>query len=152
MKNHKNPLLALLFLVLPLLLPSVSQAEQFQDFGDYVVHFNALPTSFLDPAVAKNYRIVRSKNRAMLNVTVLKKVMGTAGTPVRATVTASAKNLTDQLKDIEIKEVREGSAIYYIGEVRIANDETLDFTVNATPDGESEPRVVRFRQKFFTDF
>ena len=94
MKNHKNPLLALLFLVLPLLLPATAQAEQFQDFGDYVVHFNALPTSFLDPAVAKNYRIVRSKNRAMLNITVLKKVMGTAGSPVRATVTASAKNLS----------------------------------------------------------
>lgn len=151
MKNHKNSLLAALFLMLPWLLPVTAQAEQFQDFGDYVVHFNALPTSFLDPAVAKNYRIVRSKNRAMLSITVLKKVMGTAGSPVRSKVTASAKNLSDQVKDISIKEVREGPAIYYIGEVRITDGETLDFTVDATPDGESEARVVKFRQRFFTD-
>lgn len=147
MKNYKNLLLALAFFLLPL----GSQAEQFQDFGDYVVHFNAIPTGFLDPAVAKNYSIVRSKNRAMLNITVLKKVMGTAGTPVRATVTASATNLSDQLKDIPVKEVREGAAIYYIGEVRITDGETLNFTVDATPDGESAPKVVRFRQQFFTD-
>lgn len=151
MHNHKNPLLGLLLLVLPFLMSTAAQAEQFQDFGDYVVHFNALPTGFLDPAVAKNYGIIRSKNRAMLNVTVLKKVMGNAGTPVRATVTASAKNLSDQVKDIKVREVREGAAIYYIGEVRIADAETLEFTVDVTPDGESAPRVVKFRQQFFTD-
>lgn len=147
MQNYKKFLLALLLTWLPL----SSQAEQFQDFGDYVVHFNAIPTSFLNPEVAKNYRITRSKHRAMLNITVLRKVMGTAGTPVRAKVSATATNLSDQMKDMNLKEINEGAAIYYVGQVRITNGETLNFDIQATPDGEDKPLEIRFRQRFFTD-
>ena len=42
------------------------------DIGDYVVHFSAQSTDQLPPAVALGYAIVRSKNRAMLNVAVLR--------------------------------------------------------------------------------
>ncbi len=147
MKHYKKFLIALLLAWLPL----SSQAEQFQDFGDYVVHFNAIPTSFLNPDVAKNYRITRSKHRAMLNITVLRKVMGTAGTPLKATVKATATNLSDQVKDMNLKEIREGAAIYYVGQVRVTNDETLNFNIEVTPDGEKAPLIVRFRQRFFTD-
>lgn len=132
-------------------LPINSQAEQSQDFGDYVVHFNAIPTSFLQPDIAKQYRIIRSRHRAMVNITVLHKVMGTAGTPVHAKVTGSAVNLTGQVKDLTLREVREANAIYYVGEVRIANSETLNFTVSAKPEGVEQPLEVRFRQTFYTD-
>lgn len=49
------------------------QAEQFKNFGDYTVHFSAFTTDILTPEVAKSYRIPRSKNRALLNISVLKK-------------------------------------------------------------------------------
>ena len=41
------------------------------DIGDHVVHFSAQSTDQLPPEVARAYNIVRSKNRAMLNVSVL---------------------------------------------------------------------------------
>ncbi len=73
-----------------LLLPLASTAENSKDFGQYVVHFNALATDVLPPQVAREYRITRSQNRGMINITVLKKVLGSPGQPVHARVTASA--------------------------------------------------------------
>ena len=125
--------------------------ENFQDFGDYVVHFNAQATSMLPPEVARAYGIQRSSNRAMLNVTVIRKVQGSTGTPVRASVSVDASNLTGQLKDLDMREVTEGDAIYYIGELSVANRETLIFDISARPEGVEDPLRVRFRQQFYTD-
>lgn len=125
-------------------------AENSQDFGQYVVHFNALTTDSLPPKVTKEYDITRSKNRAMLNITVLKKVLGTAGQPVAAKVIASATNLTGHKKDIDLREIREISAIYYIGEFGITNEENLDFNVVVQPEGHDKTYRVEFQQQFFT--
>ena len=70
---------------------------------------------------------------------------------MHAKVTATARNLSGQLRDIDMKEVDDQGAIYYLGQIRVRNEETFDFTVNITPDGEEEPIVVKFRQQFFTE-
>lgn len=126
--------------------------ESVKDFGEYVIHFNALRTAQLSPDIARQYGIVRSQNRAMLNVSILKKSEGTMGTPVTGSVSASAINLTGQLKDITVQEIKEGdSAVYYIGETSIADGETLIFTVDATPINEASRFTVRFKKQFFVD-
>ena len=127
-------------------------AQQSQDFGDSVVHYNALNTNLIPPEVAQAYGIVRSSNRALLNVTVLKKMMDTPGTPVSATVTASGTNLTGQRRDIEVREIKEpGGAVYYVGQFPVHNLETYLFEVLVAIDGEAEPLAVRFRQQFYTE-
>jgi len=129
-----------------------SEAQQAQDFGHYVVHYNALNTSLIPPQVAQGYGIKRSSSRALLNVTVLKKVMDTPGTPVKATVTAGGKNLTGQHRDIEIRQIADPEgAIYYIGELPVHNMETYNFTIQVAIPGEDEPLVVKFRQQFYTE-
>jgi hypothetical protein len=115
------------------------------------VHFNALSTDQLTADVAKSYGIVRSPNRAMLNISVIKKAPGTTGSSVAGTVTASASNLTGQLKQINVREIREGDAIYYIGEVTVTNKETLTFSADITPESSAESYAVEFRKQFFTD-
>lgn len=125
-------------------------AEQSQDFGDYVVHFNAVTTDLLTPDMASHYNIQRSSNKALLNITVLKKVLGAAASPVEADVSASAVNLTDQYRKITMREVKEQGAIYYLGTMSVDNQETYDFTVNVKPEDLERPFVVRFRQQFFT--
>ena len=47
--------------------------EGSKDFGDYVVYFNAMNTDQLTPEIAREYEIVRSKSRAMLNVSIHRK-------------------------------------------------------------------------------
>jgi hypothetical protein len=58
-----------LLLAFTFLLPHSAVAENSKDFGEYVVHFNALATDLLPPQVAREYRITRSRNRGMVNIT-----------------------------------------------------------------------------------
>lgn len=132
----------------PDILPAT---ESYKEFGDYVLHFNALTTNQLDETVAAEYGIVRSNNRALLNVSILQNQNVGLATAVSGSVTASARNLTGQLRELPMQEVREGDAIYYIGETTIANAESLIFTVEAQIDSEPEPLTVSFQKQFFVD-
>lgn len=118
------------------------------DIGDYVVHFNAQTTDRIPPEIARMYNIVRSKNRAMLNVSVIDEATATA---VPAAVSVKTVNLTGQLKTVNMRRIDEQEAIYYIGETPVANRETLIFDISVTPEGNDEPATMRFKRQFFTD-
>jgi hypothetical protein len=118
------------------------------DIGNHVVHFSALSTDQLPPEVAKAYNILRSKNRAMLNISVIRKSDNTA---VTATVNVKTVNLTGQLKNVTMRQINEQEAIYYIGETAVANRETLVFDISVKPDGEERASDVRFKREFYTD-
>jgi hypothetical protein len=145
-------LISFMILIGMLSLTTPGEAQQSQDFGNYVVHYNSLNTDMLLPQVAKGYGIQRSSSRALLNITVLKKNMDNSGTPVKASVTASGTNLTGQRREIDIREIKDTEgAIYYIGEFTVHNMETYNFTVNVRPEDEADPVVVKFRQQFYTE-
>jgi len=71
--------------------------------------------------------------------------------PVAANVTVKTVNLTGQLKNITMRQIDEQDAIYYIGEVAVANRETLIFDISVTPEGVDLAAEVRFKRQFFTD-
>lgn len=145
----KRYIVALLAVVA--LLPLKVNAEQSQTFGDYVVHYNAFTTDMLQPKMAKLYNIKRSKNRALLNISVLKKLLGTPSESVKALVKGSATNLVAQYRPLELREVKtESGAIYYLAEINVDHKETIDFTIQVTPEGLSSPLELKFRQQFFT--
>ena len=87
----------LLWLAMNLAAPGV-QADNSQDFGDYVIHYNAFRSDTLEPEVAKQYDLIRRNNRIIVNIAVLKKVLDTTGKPTAAKVEGHASNLTGQLK------------------------------------------------------
>jgi len=118
------------------------------DIGNHTVHFSAQSTDQLPPEIASAYNIVRSKNRAMLNVSVID---NKSSMPVHAEVSVKTVNLTGQLKNVVMREVREQEAIYYIGETAVANRETLNFDISITPEGETDAASVRFQRQFYTD-
>lgn len=142
--------LACALTALAVLVPVGARAEQSVGVGEYTVHYNALTTDILLPEVAQRYGITRSKSQALLNVAVLKNVAGTAAQPVTAQVEAHARNLSNQLATIEMREVRDQGAIYYLGSTRVSDGDTLTFTVDITPEGRGQPTRVEFRQQFFT--
>ena len=123
--------------------------ETMQVFGDYTLHFNALTTNRLTAEVAQRHGTVRSGNRAMLNVSIVRNREGAIGVPVRGTVDVSAANLTGQLKTVSLREITESEAIYYIGESNVADGETLVYTIDATPVDETTPMSVRDMKQFF---
>ena len=119
-----------------------------KDIGDHVVHFSAQSTDQLSPEIARAYNIVRSKNRAMLSVSVLREA---DNKPVPAEVTVQIANLTGQLKNITMRRIDEQEAIYYIGELPVANRETLIFDISVKPEGVNNPSKIRFQREFYTD-
>jgi len=133
-----------------LLLSPYATAENSAQFGNYTVYYNAFTSDTLQPSMARAYNITRSKNRGLLSVSILKKSLSPLGTPVRAKVKASATNLTGQLKNIVIREVKDGDSVYYLSEFHVSHKEVLDFVLDIQPQGADEPFTVKFRQQFFT--
>ncbi|WP_432473078.1 DUF4426 domain-containing protein [Amphritea sp. HPY] len=138
-------------LILLTVVPFVVQAERKQDFGDYVVHYNVFQTDMLDPKVTETYGIKRSRHRALMNIVVQKKIMGTSVQPLRAVVTSEVRNLIGQERKIKMREVQESNAIYYLGELGVQNQDMLDFSVQVRPEGSDQTLSVKFRQTFYID-
>ncbi|HSN51733.1 MAG TPA: DUF4426 domain-containing protein [Woeseiaceae bacterium] len=122
--------------------------ESMKDIGDHAVHFNAQLTDELSPEIASAYNIVRSKNRAMLTISVVRDA-DNASVPARVTV--KTVNLTGQLKNIAMRPIEEQDAVYYVGETPVANRETLIFDITVMPEGAAGSSEVRFKREFYTD-
>ena len=139
------------FFLFMLCLPTLAFAEQSKTFGDYTIHYSAFTTDHLTPAVAKLYKIPRSKNRVMVNISVMKNNNDPFGKSVRAKVEGEAKNLSEQLRELDIREITEEGAVYYIAETQINNEETLRYNFEITPEGEETAYTISFQEQFFTN-
>ena len=127
-------------------------AEQFETFGDYTIHYSVFTTDVLSEEIAKSYGIARSKNRALLNISILKKEMGASGTPIHAAVKVTATNPSAQLRELEVRELEEPGAVYYLAETGVKHGEVLTYKVEVTPSGDSTPYNFSFQQQFVTDY
>ncbi|MDA8129213.1 MAG: DUF4426 domain-containing protein [Betaproteobacteria bacterium] len=138
-------LLAALFLFS---VAATAHAEISQKFGTIEVHYNAITTDELVPEVARSYKIERSKTRGLLTMSVLKTNKVGAPTPIPAKISVYVTNMTRQLANVTMREVKEGTAIYYLGEFRVAAPDTLKFTATVEVPGET-PHKMTFEQQFY---
>jgi hypothetical protein len=67
---------------------------------------------------------------------------------MNATVQVDAYNLNGQLKNLEMRRIAEGEAIYYIGETSISGAEILVFDIKVTPEGETGALEVKLKREF----
>jgi len=125
-----------------------AHAEISQKFGPLEIHYNALTTDELQPDVARAYKIERSKTRGLVTMAVLKQNKVGVPTPVPAKLSVYVTNLNQQLANVEMREIKEGTAIYYLGEFRVAPPDTLKFTATVEVAGEPRHELV-FDQKFY---
>jgi hypothetical protein len=141
----------LLIGTLCLVLSPFAAAENSTRTGGYTIHHNALTTDSLPSQVATAYRIQPSKNRALLNVSVIRDQPNSIGVPVPAEIRAVARNLFGQIRPIELREVREDQAIYYIADFPVAHREVLNFDFEIMPEGGQYPLRANMRMEFWTD-
>ena len=127
---------------------AAAHAEISQKFGTLEIHYNALTTDELLPEVARAYKIERSKTRGLVTMSVLMPNKLGVLTPVPAKITAYVTNLNQQLANVMMREINEGTAIYYLGEFRVAPPDTLRFTATVETAGEPKREIV-FTQKFY---
>ena len=133
---------------------AIPSGENVMDVGTHEIHVNALTTDMVPPEVAQAYGISRSKQRALLNVAIVDK---STSQSIESKVEVAAVNLTGQRKNITMRKVDEAAtgetpaAVYYIGEVPVANRETLLFDVAVTVPGGTAPVSLKFKRQFFSD-
>ncbi len=134
----------------------LAMAEQSVKAGKYEVHYNAFLSTFLSPQVAKAYQIGRSKNKAVLNVSVLD-VSGEKPRAVEAEIHMRIRNAYGQEKSVKPRKVVEAGdtesdqAIYYLTTFKVSNREQVNFHIQVKPQGEQRPIDIKFSKEFFTE-
>jgi len=73
--------------------------------------------------------------------------------PITASVNIVAKNLSDQLKNVKLREIidNDPAAIYYIGELPVSHEEMIIFDLDVIPAGASEPVLLSYMKQFYTE-
>ena len=137
----------LLALSLSLFMAFAAQAEvdRKKSYGALDVHYNIFNSTFLQPDTARAVGLNRSKNQAVLNVSMVKDAKGQKGA-----VTGSFKNLLGQMETLTFKEVDEGDAVYYLAQFAITSQEILRFELKVT-DAEGALHILNFNQEVFPD-
>ena len=126
---------------------SHAQQEASVQVGDVLVRANAIPAASLGEAVARQYGIERDDGAVMLLVGVRRTSDG-GETALPARVTAVAVDLLGKRQQLEMREVRSGEFIDYVGTARVIAPDTLHFDVQVVPEGGAAMEL-RFNRDFF---
>jgi hypothetical protein len=135
-------LLLITFCCSPLLAQQYSKS-----FDTHTIHFNAFPSDALSAEMTMKYGLKRSKNIAVVNISVIKNAASISFQGVQSKVTGVMKNLMSQEKTLTFKEIHEGNAYYYIAEVAIDNKDLVNFFIDViTSDNHSY--TIKFSKQF----
>jgi hypothetical protein len=129
------------------LLPFAARPQYEQTFGDMTVHYSALSTERLLPAMAKSYGIARSDNRGLVNIAIERKAADGKTTPVRAAVTGTAVSLGGDKAPLKFRELVEEGTVSYLGEFPLSAPDTYTFTITVVPESAA-PYTLKFNQDF----
>lgn len=121
-----------------------------QKFGDYTVHYNVFHSTDIPAKVAEAYKLVRGKDRSLLNISVTKTENGQTSLGLPAKVIGKTKNLMQQSQDLTFIEIKEGEATYYLAPFVFNNEELLHFDVQVI-EGENKPLAVTFNRTLYTE-
>lgn len=144
--NVKVKLLPSLLLGLGLICSGLVDAEQKVQLANWDVHYIALNTTFLEPQVAKQYGIVRSKFNGLINISVLDRQDQSAQSVI---LTGEAKNLLGVVKKLSFKQVKEEKSIYYLAVLPFSDQEQYRISVDIS-DGTVQ-KTLKFQHKFYID-
>ena len=149
MSNRTALFLMSLFLSLPqtgLADNGISETEY--QFRDYTVHYNVIPSMSLDPHIAKVVGIKRAPYRSVLTIAVKKHDQAQALNSSKAEISGKAYNLIGQIRYIKLREIKDGNAIYYVGDFTALDHEKLKFEISVRPEGEHASQELEFERNF----
>jgi len=136
-----------------MLLAGTAAAQQYEQVGNYQVHYSAVNTSFLPEDVAREHGIPRSQVMALLNVSVLEEREDgtTRALPVSVNGTVGGLASGDARTPLSFRTLRSGDAPSQIAVFRIHDDEAMRFDLEVLHDRNAEPARVSFIQRFYID-
>lgn len=121
-------------------------AHNSETIDHYTVNFTVFNSLFVPPDIASVHALVRAKNQALVNVSVLD---NNTGRTVAADIRGVARNLLQQSKSLEFKTIDEPDAVYYLASLRHTNEEVMHFDLVVTLDGQ--PHSVKFTRKLWLE-
>ncbi|MCP4325156.1 MAG: DUF4426 domain-containing protein [Psychromonas sp.] len=124
-----------------------SFAEQKQDFANLEVHYIALSSTFLEPYIATQYDLKRSKYTGLVNISVLDK--NQQSKPIEAELIGVGRNLIGQTEDLKFKKIKEGKSIYYIATYPFTNEEIVKFDVQIK--AQDKTHRLKFQHKYYVE-
>ena len=139
---------ALSLLTLCIAFPVFSQSETSKVFDEYTIHYIAVNSSFVSAEISESYNIVRGPRNAFLNISVIKNTGGN-GTSVQADISGEKANLLGQNSTLNFIEVREGDAIYYLGQLDFSNAESLRFNLEIQPENNGRIYPLSWTTKLY---
>lgn len=122
-----------------------------QQFGVYTVHYNVFNSTDIPANVAGAYKLVRGKDRALVNISVTKTENGATSLGLPAQVSGVRRNLMQQKQTLKFIEVSEGDATYYLAPFVFNNEELLHFDIELNVDGAARPLKITFNRTLYAD-
>ena len=119
--------------------------EAVSRIGDVTVRANVLPTLALSEAVAKQYGIAREEGRVMLLVSVRQGPEG-RDTALPATIEAKVSNLQGQHRGVDMRELRTGDYVDYVGTAAVTPPDTLRFELEIVRENGARSTMTFSRE------
>ncbi|MGH8416740.1 MAG: DUF4426 domain-containing protein [Pseudomonas sp.] len=134
-------------LATPLMAADSASPNRQQQVGDVIIHYNAFASSMLQPSIAEQAGLIRSKGQGVINITAIRN-----GKTVPASVSGTIKDLTGREKPLSFKPFNENSAVNYLAQFAVEPDSsaTYIFTINVKA-GDDDAHTLSFNQEIFSD-
>lgn len=110
-------------------------------YKDYTIYYNVYPATHLEPAIARAAGIELDPSTLVVIVVVNKQ---DSIESVQAQVEANAVNVYGQLRDIDMREVKQDNRIYYVHDFKPVENEQLEFNLSVKPEGVEQPLEFEF--------
>ncbi len=121
-----------------------------QTFGDYTVFYNVFHSTDVPAKIAEAHKLVRGRDRALLNISLVKNENGKTSLGLPVSVAGNTRNLMQQQQPLKFIEITEGDATYYLAPFVFNNEEVLHFTVQLTPQ-DAKPMNITFNRTLYTE-
>jgi len=149
-------MLRIALLLVSIVFSTLASAEQKKTFdgpdgSEYDVHYIAFNSTFLEPDIAKQYGLIRSKSLGVVNVSIIQKYADGTSKAVTALVQGRVTNEIQQQQILAFQQVIEGPAIYYLAQTQFSEGKRVKIDLELYPAGVQEPLVHRFSHAFFND-
>lgn len=129
----------------------VKEIRTSQSAGDYTVHFNVFNSSDIPAVVAEQFKLVRGKDRALVNISLVKTENGSTSLGLPAIVSGVTRNLMQQKQDLKFIEVKEGGVTYYLAPFVFNNEDLLYFDIQVKANENASSILVQFNRTLYKD-
>ena len=131
-----------------LLATASALAEQKKLIAGHEVHYIVLPTTFLQADIARQYGIARSKDRALVNISIL----DPDGVPTTVqTVAGTTRNLLGQIQPLRFKLVQEQDAVYYLAELKHSDEEHHRLEIEVALDNGASDTIEHSQKLYWEE-